>query len=490
MDSPVECPGEELNDYTRRIKIRQFISGLSPTAQEARYLRRLVSEIKTDVIGELPVELARQIADLLDLQDYVACLAVSRSWRNKFLSEPAISAIMNRYCPFLDPFLKQPSQSVLETRDDERLKILHRIGWANSSKSLKVFLEQTYDWRDTTYFKLDQEYHGEDLSRVYSRFNRKQDDVDPEGPMCLRSLYSWGKIAWCHEERFIVVSSLWSRTRKLFAAPSGPIAGPRLQLFALGNTLVVGAINNVLVAWDHTTNVYREKSIPGPVKHCATEGSKVAIIFFGGDVLLWEFGNRLLTLPVDHLIRYHNLDNEQRRSWRDNLRVFFQPGCDSTIFLASGYVDSESVLRRSVHEFQSTNYIKSFNMAIPSKASFRAYNRPPGSAYVEIQKFIEFGRFAIWFLEIYPKDTAAEDFDIHAKDEFSLVEFDMHERKFKSCNSDRLRYIRFKTFQQWDLDFRLRFHAKSFVVFSRQPGYKLTGDCVHTSRLLTEYFYS
>ncbi|KAH9990542.1 hypothetical protein F4779DRAFT_623793 [Xylariaceae sp. FL0662B] len=459
---------EDIDGDIHRLRIKQirsFILDLSPSPQEVRYLKNLLSGFKVDIIGELPVEIVRQIAELLELRHYVTCLAVSKSWRNKFLSEPVIGAMVNRYCPFLD----QSSDRAKGTQDD-RLKELRRIGCANWGKPVWV---RDYFWVDEQpHFNVEEEYHGNDED-IGSLFSQSAGEEIYDGPDGSDALYSCSKIAWCPKDRVVEVMSLWSRRAKFFTTPNGPIAGPRLKLLALGNTLVVGAISHLLVAWNHVTNAYQEKRLPGSVQRCATEGSKVAIVLFSGDIFLWEFGNKLLALPVDHLIRHHTPNDEVMQAWRSNLRIVFQPGCDSTIFLATGYtayVNSKAVLRRTVYEFKNTDYLQRFDIEFPSETSFKAYDRETSGNCVRIRQLMKYGRFTIGFFEAAEHDHPG--FIGPPRAEYSFVEFDIYERKFTSREWSGCPCNFFEPSFQRDLDFQLKFHAQHFRVVGFQPEYQ------------------
>ncbi|KAI1099632.1 hypothetical protein F4804DRAFT_76461 [Jackrogersella minutella] len=443
-------------------QLRQFILGGSLTSEEHRYLKVLLSEVHVDIIGELPIELVRQIALLLDLRDLVACLAVSKRWRAKLLSTPVIKDITLSLCPSLGHTTGTPFNP------NECLKILHKIGRSQYACFQSSFTKQ-FAWQNESYFKLDPEYHGhhEDMAAAYAQFGNYP-DPEPDNFAYCRALYSNGKIAWAPKPRVIVVDSLWSRTRKVFTASTGPLGFPAIKLKALGDKLVVGAMGHLLVSWDHTTNIRQEKKLPRGIGHVATEGYRVAIILFGGDVLLWEFGGKLSTIATTPIIDYHKFNNDTLCTWTCNLCVILHPTCNRTLFLACGYADQDdkSPMKRAVYEFKDSKHIKTFEFETPRLVKIA----DPNFTKPRIRKVLPYRRDIIAFGEEY--EVGEVRFPTKAHETF--VEFDIYDRKFSARINEEFDYRQFgwrRLLEDADLDFLVRFHSNGFTACSFQPGF-------------------
>ncbi|KAI1460968.1 hypothetical protein F4805DRAFT_351141 [Annulohypoxylon moriforme] len=453
-------------DYHMRLsQLRQFISGHSLTKEEYRYIKILLSRVNTDIISELPIELVEQISELLDLSDFVTCLAVSKRWRDKFLSTPIINSITDRF----HPSLRQMSKGT-PLDPNECLKILHTIGRLRQPR-LESTLEKSFSWQYESYFKLDPDYHGhhEDTSAAYAQFDCQFDhEQDPSAHGT--ALYSNGKIAWRPSPRIIVVDNLWSRTRKVFTSPHGPLVHPDCKLRALGDRLVIASVDRLLIAWDHTTNICLEKKLPRYMKGVTTKGLRVAITTFNRDVFLWEFGGQLSMLSTTPITDHHNFNNEFIKCWEYNLYVIFHPACDGKLFLASGYTDtsnSKSIVKRMVYEFDNTNHVATFEFEIPSKAS----RKEDTFSIIQIRKGMPYCRDIIGFRGVYWKEGP----ETSTRVTDNLVEFDIYDRKFFDRTDEESDTSRkfgwFSKRRQGDMDFLLRFHDRGFTAYSPQPGF-------------------
>ncbi|KAI1781253.1 hypothetical protein F4818DRAFT_33532 [Hypoxylon cercidicola] len=449
---------EDVDLQPRFTKLRQFVSGNSFSAQELRYLKILLSEHGIDVVGELPIELVIHVAELLDLSDFTACLAVSRRWREVFLSSPVLGALVNIFCP---SFAHRSGS--IQTTKDESVEALRRIKRARCAGSGPWHFSNNFQLQDESYFKLDPEYHNnhQEVSATYAQYNLENNGPEPLPSLALGTLYSSGKVAWQPKPLVVVVDSFWSRTRKIFSVPAGSLISSELGLLTMGNQLVVGSMDRHIVAWDHVQNVYLEKRLPGSVKRATTEGSRVAIVLYSGDVFLWEFGGNLKTLATAPLVNYHGFGMNSLTQWRSNLTVVFHPTCNRTLFLASAYdetVDSRVVLKRVVYEFNDAQHIKTFEIETAPAASIR-------TGRVWIRKVLPYRRDIIGFCEQpfadnSTKETFAE-FDIYDRKFTARVdeEFDDYVFGWRSMNSDA------------DLDFSVSFSHTHYVAASHQPGF-------------------
>ncbi|XXG96930.1 hypothetical protein Hte_003221 [Hypoxylon texense] len=443
--------GEDADLQPRFGKLRRFISDNSFSRQELRYLKLLIAEPRIDIIDELPIELVIQVAEFLNLSDFAACSAVSRRWREVFLSGPVLGAVTNIFCPSF----AHRSRAAPATQE-EHLEALRRI--ERSQCAMNTFhFSKYFEWSSESYFRLDPEYHNnnQDISATYAQYNLG-DSVEAPG-----ALYSSGKIAWRPKRHVIVVDSFWSRTRKIFSVPAGSLISPELRLVAMGDQLVVGSIDRLVVAWDHVRNVYLEKRLPASVKRATTEGPRVALILYSGQVMLWEFGGNLINLPTAPLVNYHRFGRNTLANWQSNLTVVFHPTCNRTLFLASAYdytVDSKAVLKRVVYEFNDAQHVKIFEIETAPVASRR-------TSLVWIRKVLPYRRDIIGFYEQpfqYDSNETFVEFDIYDRKFTARIneEFDRRAFGWRAMNSDA------------DLDFSIVFHTdNTYVAASLQPGF-------------------
>ncbi|KAI0181228.1 hypothetical protein GGR52DRAFT_577803 [Hypoxylon sp. FL1284] len=459
QDTVREGIGQHVGFQPRFAKLRQFISDNSFSHEELRYLRILLSAHRIDIIGELPIELVVQIAERLSISDFAACSAVSRRWREAFLSSPVLAALTNKFCP---SFAHRPGRAEAEATQEENLEALRRIERSRCANGHWHFATD-FEWEHESYFKLDPEYHNshEDAAATYARYNTEDNDPRPNRMSPLGALYSSGKIAWRPKRRVVAVDSFWSRTRKIFSVPNGPLVSSELRLMAMGNELVVGSMDRLIVAWDHVRNAYQEKRLPGSVKCAATRGLRIAVILYSGDVFLWEFGGSIEALTTAPLVNYHRFAKNTLIHWQSNLTAVFHPTCNKTLFLASAYdhtVDSRTTtLKRVVYEFQGMQHTRTFEIGTVPVASRR-------TGLVWIRKLLPYRRDIIGFWEQPFKHDINETF----------VEFDIYDRSFTARNGEVFDSHEFgwrTTNSDADLDFSVGFNGNSYVVATHQPGF-------------------
>ncbi|KAI1767027.1 hypothetical protein GGR53DRAFT_518643 [Hypoxylon sp. FL1150] len=452
-------------DYeTRLTQLRQFISNSSLSREEVRYLRILLSESRLDIVGELPTELVIQVAKSLDLSDFAACTAVSRRWRELFLSSPVIGHFVNRFCPSF-----AYRSGGIEATPEEGLETLRKVERAR--RRLCINAAKYFQWKHESDFQLDPEYHPnhKDVSATYAQYDIDGDDPEPDLSCLTGATYSSGKVAWRPKRHIIVVDSFWSRTRKIFSAPTGSVVSPELKLLTMGNQLVVGSLDHLLVAWDHVRNSYQEKKLPGPVKYAKTDGVRVVVILYSEDIFLWEFSGNLRALATTPLVK-DNIHTDALKQWQTNLRVVFHPTCSRTLFLASAYteiVDSTEVLKRIVYEFYDTQHIKTFEIDVIPAPMAPKWLRTLG--IVCIRKMMPHRRDIIGFFQ----DGCGDAYE-------AFVEFDMYTREFTT----RV----YEEFDHWedcwnfgwplvnmhgDLDFTVHMSETHYMVRSYQPGFVL-----------------
>lgn len=241
-DDPLVGGEEHAEHQTRLSQLRQIVLGSSLTEKELRYLKILLSSVHVDIISELPIELVRLIVELFDMKDFFKCLAVSRRWRDKLLSDSIMDVVVDTFYPSL----RRKSGDIKLTKDYE-LVALCKIGRRRYGDICGT-LQRLFRWKSESFFKLDPNYHGshEDPSSVYTHFGLDNEDSDLDSEAWRTALYSDGKIAWRAKPHTVIVDDLLSRTRKIFNIPTGPLISATLQMLALGNQLVVGAMDHLL----------------------------------------------------------------------------------------------------------------------------------------------------------------------------------------------------------------------------------------------------
>ncbi|OTB04248.1 hypothetical protein M426DRAFT_11871 [Hypoxylon sp. CI-4A] len=441
-------------------ELRQLVHGGSLADEELRYLKFLLADSHIDIIAKLPIELLLKIAEYLDLHHFVNCLAVSRQWRNKFLSPSIIGAITRDFHPSLTG-LPQGYQ----VNPDACLNTVHKLGRARWRCFQSTF-RTPFALEDETYFKLDPVLHGH--HDAYAELA----SVDRGRSPCVDALqYANGIVAWLTRPWVLVLDNLWTRSRKLFKLPSSP-GSISSSIAALGDKLVVCSIDRRLTAWDYTTNDRQEKKLPTAVLHAETKGNKIAVVLLNGDLLLWEFKGAMLTLVTDSLKEIYHVDDETRSSLKYIFRFFFHPTCDETLYLAFNYnirlaESKQFVMKRVVFEFRGTNLVNTFELEAPLK-----YRKEPRHTLVSIKRLLPHRRDLIGFRRT-SGNLGESDFE-------PFVEFDMHDRKFAIRENDEL----YRNELGWpgpdehsDLDFLVTYDSSLYgraidlVVYSLQPGF-------------------
>ncbi|KAI1341855.1 hypothetical protein F5Y15DRAFT_349075 [Xylariaceae sp. FL0016] len=323
---------EGVLSQSRHAAIHSFITKEPLTSSEARFVRILLADIRTDFLCDLPVELVNNIARHFEFRDFATCLSVSKGWRNKLLSD----LVMTTYAKIMWPSLATGNATPLEF-----LHVMKKVAWAGGSwgtlsrrkekalgpKTKCVLLPLFHD-----FFQPDHEFtpvlDGNILGESHDRYRAHR------WPQAY-PLYSHGKLAWRPKENILMVGDLRSVERKCFGPPHGLLAGPEIQLRAFGSRLLVGTIGSTVIAWDHIKHDHRETRIHGPIRRCLTEGFKIAIVLFSGHILLWEYGGKLVEITTDLWKGSTSLGASPCDDWRSNLHVFFGAQNNETIFVSS-----------------------------------------------------------------------------------------------------------------------------------------------------------
>jgi len=117
------------------------------------------------------------------------------------------------------------------------------------------------------------------------------------------------------------------------------------------------------IAWDHVDNVSHKKLLPSRSLRCATQDNKVAVILYGGVVLIWTCGNAILELSTSTLKDELGICPPDINTWDACLNAYFDPRDSKTTFLVSGYTPSISgkdAVCLTVHEFTNGNHVASW----------------------------------------------------------------------------------------------------------------------------------
>ncbi|KAI0911385.1 hypothetical protein F4823DRAFT_310092 [Ustulina deusta] len=332
-----------MSHSSRFAQLRQVIFGHDgPTREEVRYLKILLSDTQTDLIGDLPLELVVLVALELRLSDFARCLCVSKIWRKRFLSSPVISAYAKHRWPALIGGVVNRCNF---------LGTLSKLGWANYSLRHPVKHNPEFvPWDGTAHYQLDPIFHNQsdNLPDAYTRYR-----TDPAA-RSFAAIYASGKVAWHPCGCVVVIDDLTLKMRKVFTPPSGVMHGLGLKLQALGSRLVIGSIDRLLIAWDHINNQAYEKSLPCRILRCTTQDDRVAIVLYGGGVAIWTPGHAVLQLDISPLTLEPSIGPSEAKTWEACLDVLFDPRDSKILYLVSGFcnhIDSSNMVRVTVHEF-------------------------------------------------------------------------------------------------------------------------------------------
>ncbi|KAI1352786.1 hypothetical protein F5Y01DRAFT_278664 [Xylaria sp. FL0043] len=336
-----------MNTNARFSQLRDFVLGQGLSREEIRYLSILLSHTRPDIIGELPLEIVVLVILQLSPREFARCLGVSKTWRERLLSQVVMAAYTKRYWPAM-------INGAVNRRNF--LEALSKLGWGVRSvahfRSTPDAYHESVAWDQTSHYQLDPIFHNQpgNLPEAYTQY-RIQPRWQPP-----TAVYAFGKVA-CHLcGCVVVVDDLTSKTRKVLTPPRGMMNGPALKLHALGSRLVVASIDRLLVAWDHVSDQVYETSLPSRVLRCTTQDDRVAIILYGGDVLIWTPGHKVLQLDTTPLTL--GLNPSAAKTWEACLEVFFDIRDRNTIFLASRFSFHEAlnyIDRVIVHVFSMTD---------------------------------------------------------------------------------------------------------------------------------------
>lgn len=265
----------------RRRNLHNLVSSLE--LFEIRELGDLIASTiasvdnRMDILGGLAVELRLQIAQYIDGTDVINFLNVSTTWRALWLQEDMIRFITRRWMPGFAQYYRQ-KEEITSTRQDIP-RLFYEAARRLRTRSLGEFrsivvetqgtpgiVEDEYGigWHIDKNLTLDPELHP-------PRNDGKSAWVDllPNGtnPLEIKNvspyfLYSKGRVAWrpTPQQPFgrhvqslqdlyrglIVVDNLYNRLRKAFRMPDVVMRGGAVELVALGDKLVVGALGRTL----------------------------------------------------------------------------------------------------------------------------------------------------------------------------------------------------------------------------------------------------
>ncbi|KAI0116403.1 hypothetical protein GGR51DRAFT_501217 [Nemania sp. FL0031] len=353
----IRTPFTIMRNANRFSEFRQFVhrdGGL--TREEARYLRFLLYDLRTDLIGESPLEIVIMIALHLPLNELTRCLRVSKVWRQQFLAGPVMAAYARA---------NWPAMIDGEVNQQDFLATLSRFGWVcyYTLPFIDEVASEVVPWFSPTHYQLDPAFHAraDELSSDYTQAWERQQQGEAE----TSALYFSGKLAWCLNNRLIIIDDFRSKTRKIFTVPSGVRHGLALKLQAFGSRLAIAVVDRLVIAWDHIDNRSYEKSLPTRVLRCATQNNRVAFVMHGGDVMIWTPGQAVLQLDpsLPSILKVGNGSSEAHPP-RTLLYPFFDAHNSETLYLASAcfFLDnSKPMIRITVHEFLTSGHVASWS---------------------------------------------------------------------------------------------------------------------------------
>ncbi|TGJ82180.1 hypothetical protein E0Z10_g6583 [Xylaria hypoxylon] len=338
---------------TRFTRVHELIFGSDGlTQEEIRHLKILLSSVGTDLIGELPLEITVLVALYLPLEDFARCLRVSKVWRERLLSNPVMAAYAGHRWPAL------VNGAVNRCDFQGTLSKLGSVTKFNYHirDPFDVLDYEFIEWAATAEHQFDLIFP-DNPPDAYTQYEPSVNDDHSD------AIFGFGKAAQRLCGCVVVVDDLRSRTRKVFTPPSGTMHGV-LKLQEIGSRLLIGAIDRLLIAWDHVNNQAYEKLLPCRSLHYATQDNRVAVVLYGGDIVIWTPGNAALHINKPLLTLEPSLDHSKSTTWEACLNVFFDRRNDKTFFLASGYffnVGSRRMVRVTVHEFSVACHIASWS---------------------------------------------------------------------------------------------------------------------------------
>ncbi|KAJ8126046.1 hypothetical protein O1611_g7593 [Lasiodiplodia mahajangana] len=347
-----------MSNTNRFAELRQVIlrdGGL--TRAEARYVGFLLSDLRTDLVGESPLEIVMMIALHLPLRQLALCLRVSKVWRQRFLSGPVIAAYARHNWPAMVDGVVNPQDFLATLSKFGRAcqYMLPRYDEGNS---------EIIPWFSQTHYQLDPIFHAraDDLPSDYTQSSERRRALRT----CPSAIYFSGKVAWCLYNPFVVVDDLRSKTRKVFTLPSGVRHGLGLALQAVGSRLVVATLDRLVIAWDHVDNHTYEKSLPSQILCCATENNRVAFVTYSGDAMVWTPGHAMLQLnPSFPSILKAGNGSSEAQSAGPYLYPFFDARNGEIIYLASAYcfldTNSKAMVRITIHEVSMLSCVASWS---------------------------------------------------------------------------------------------------------------------------------
>ncbi|KAI1813077.1 hypothetical protein GGS20DRAFT_554953 [Poronia punctata] len=321
-------------ESTSLAELRQWVLDNIHSKEQMRYVKILISEMMSvDFIRDLPVEVVALIAVQLDFADYGCCLRVSKSWREMLMADTVLTSYAKTHWPALVTFPV--------TRDGFR-EALAKIGWAiyfrgrrrDDGDLAQCKSEKFIRWDSLAEIELDPALHGPGaFSLGYLEYTI--DLYNPERYGIPTALFACGKVAYHLYDHVLVVDDLRQQKRKIFTPANAVVHGPRITLQALGSRLVVCSIGRLMIAWDHISNAVDQISLPTQCHRCTTHGDRVAMVLFGGVVLLWTWGQGLVELDTASARARVPANGWNMISWLDSMKPFFDHRDNRTLFLAS-----------------------------------------------------------------------------------------------------------------------------------------------------------
>ncbi|KAL7624196.1 hypothetical protein AAE478_005755 [Parahypoxylon ruwenzoriense] len=431
---------------------------------------------KEDILTSSPLEIVLSIAEYLDLEDVLACLLVSKTWRSKFFEGRVMFSVIRQYFPSLtwtdpdpDPDLAQPQQ---HARRDYRALFCQAMQQRHNRHQglCKSVLLKKYCYTNDHYFRLDPRMHpsaepGNSYPHNTPDLSMLAGDDEFVGDQCC---YSNGRVAWSTYRNSVVLDDLRTGLRKIYAEPDDRLTVGVMSLRSLGNELVVATIGVNLLAWDYKSDKFDSVVLPNAVRRCVTEGSRVAVVTRDNRVLVWRFGGALLELDYSQIPQsVVDRCTRSQQHFLDNLDVILHTHEQNTLFIVTAYpvVRNASLVSFDAYEFDDSNYIASHRLTLPTDSENVILGDNRGSYDVlfriKPQKVNAFGLFGISTVLSFPSDPKAAKTLRHLD---GLVVFDIFNRKLSTqrykipmdLDSDSAKSAVFHGSQYWNECFVLQ----------------------------------
>lgn len=247
----------------RKANLKNLVSALSH--QELRELTSQLSnfDLRTDIVGRLPVELTMLVAGFIERADVANFLNVSKRWRAAWLQEDVLKVLAGKMLPGFLEYVSIREQLTGETQDlpilfsESARKLRSRsLGKFRSAVSVSERVVGSSLGRclelDPVFHSADRDWKTEYPNLFNSPYERRRPSY---------SQYSDGRLAWqavdltLPASSLVFVDNLRTQLRKIYHMPGLVVSGERVCLKALGDRLVVAVAGRNLFVLPPLPNI-------------------------------------------------------------------------------------------------------------------------------------------------------------------------------------------------------------------------------------------